>query len=230
MSIQKYKMKSLISLYTFRLIDRLQKRFIFPSQIAEFRMIFIVRIGHNINLLFKFNPVLLIYTTNINKEERMKRIAISLIIILILVSVLAGCSPIVPAPTNTPIPTTTPIEKYCDDNEINNFRNQFMPLLQNYYDQVLATVTAPKNLMVDEIDRLREIKINVENLIANPCTVRMQTALINALNSSIEGFLALLSGKSESVQESFFSKGTEFIRQINLELARLAECLPNCKP
>ena len=105
-----------------------------------------------------------------------------------------------------------------------------MPLLQQYYDQVMATRSAPKTSMAEEIDRMKEIRTNVESLNTNPCTIKLSFALVNAMNSSIGGFLALLSGKPESQQEIFFDEGTKFIRQVNLELSRLADCKENCKP
>ena len=105
-----------------------------------------------------------------------------------------------------------------------------MPLLQQYYDQVLAVRSASKESMAEEIDRLKEIRTNVEGLNTNPCTIKLSFALVNAMNNSIEGFRALLSGKPESAQEIFFDKGTQFIREVNLELARLADCNLNCEP
>jgi Tol biopolymer transport system component len=42
-------------------------------------------------------------------EEKMKRIVITSIVILVIVAVLMGCSPATPAPTQTPIPTNTPV-------------------------------------------------------------------------------------------------------------------------
>ena len=149
----------------------------------------------------------------------MKRLTILLIAFL-----LVSCS--IP----TPMQIAASAEEFCDDNEIYDFYDPFLVLLQEYYDQTPVTAAAPKISMADQIGRLQEIRRNVEGLSTNQCTIKLQSALINAMNNSINGFLALLSGEPDSVQETFFSEGTRFIRQVNVELARLADCLPNCKP
>jgi hypothetical protein len=155
----------------------------------------------------------------------MNRLALFLIAFL-----LVSCSSSTSIPTSTALPIKTPTIQFCDANEINNFREQFMPLLQQYYDQVQATSAAPRTSVADEIERLKEVRIKVEGLISNLCTLKLRSALINAMNGSIDGFLAMSSGKPKSVQDSFFDKGTQFIREVNLELAHLADCNSNCEP
>lgn len=150
------------------------------------------------------------------------------LLILIIACLLISCS----NQTTTPkaVLSATPGDEFCDAVEIEEFRTQALILLQQYYDQVLVTRSTPTNSMSDQIAVLQEIKADVESLIANPCTAELQSALMHAIDSSINGFSALLAGEAKSVQQAFFDEGTQFIREVNLELVRLADCLPECKP
>jgi hypothetical protein len=150
--------------------------------------------------------------------------------ILIMGFLLASCSitqVIMPTPT---LFTPTSTNSFCDRKEIDDFRGQFMPLVQKYYDQVLATSSAKKAQMAGQIELLEKVKSDIEKIITNPCTVKLRTALMIAVQNSMEGFLALLNNQSESVQESFFEQATQAIREMNEQLARLADCGTVCIP
>lgn len=105
-----------------------------------------------------------------------------------------------------------------------------MPLLQKSYDQSPKIQTSTESAFKVEIENLKTIGKEVESLIANPCTKILKAALIDAIDNSVEGFLASKSGKAKAVQESFFEQATQLIRTINLELARLADCGSTCMP
>jgi hypothetical protein len=94
----------------------------------------------------------------------------------------------------------------------------------------LATSSAQKAAITGQVELLEKVKSDIENLYTNPCTVKLRTTLSNAVQDSIQGFLAILNSQSESVQDSFFEKATQAIREMNVELARLADCGNSCMP
>jgi hypothetical protein len=142
---------------------------------------------------------------------------------LVLIPVFfAGCS------QGTSI--ATPTSEFCDPVEITQFREIFLPLVKIYYDQVLVTESAEKSSVQAEMATLESIKGEVTNLAANACTRNLKTALIGAVESSVALFRSEFAGQPESTRQAYFETGTSFIREINLELAKLADCMPSCKP
>jgi hypothetical protein len=127
-------------------------------------------------------------------------------------------------------PTPMPTNEFCNVTETKDSYQKALVFAQEYYDQVQVTASTPKAAMAEEISVLQTVRKNVEDARINQCTAQLYSALINAMNNSIDGFLASVSDQPKSVQDAFFDKGTEFIRQINIEIAKLADCLPNCRP
>jgi hypothetical protein len=150
-----------------------------------------------------------------------------LVALFLIAIFLVSCSSPISASVFVTVPTNN-LSEFCPLYEIDTFRGQFMPLLQNYYDQVQAISSATKESMANELEKLKDIGKKVGNLSTNACTSKPQSSLVNAINSSLDGFQAILSGQSKSIQVSFFDEGTQFIRDINLEVARLAACGTNC--
>jgi hypothetical protein len=152
---------------------------------------------------------------------------------LFITCLIVACSGPIQLPTSTLIQTNTQIEtptnEFCNAIETKDSYNKALVFVQEYYDQVQVTATAPKTAIAEQISVLQNIRKNVEDSSNNQCTGKLYSALINAMNNSIDGFLASESDQPKSVQESFFDKGTEFIRQVNIEVAGLADCLPTCK-
>jgi len=137
----------------------------------------------------------------------------SLLIALIssVLFVLAGCGAeqMVPTdvPTNTPAPTRTPTPEpvFCAD----VYYEVVEPILGRWDDAMaIADSTARINL-AGPVSTLQEIRREAASLDVPECAAKAHEGLIEAMEHYIEGFLAFMADKPDSIVDVQFDLGND---------------------
>jgi hypothetical protein len=106
--------------------------------------------------------------------------------------------------------------------ETEAYRQVIRPILTEWEDANQLANNTPHLSLSPQIDKLREIKHTVDVVAPTMCTLVAHMALLNGMQSGIDGYLAALADKPESEVAEHFTNAAELIKRFEDELERAA--------
>ena len=132
---------------------------------------------------------------------------------LLAVVVLVGCggSPAALAPTNVPS---------CKE-QAAVLVSQIQPLAREWDDANTLASSTPRSSLSAQIDKLQAMRRKAQDLEAPQCAFLVRQRLIDAMDNTINGYLAFLSQKPESEVNKYFDQAKQSMDGFGKEIAAL---------
>lgn len=123
------------------------------------------------------------------------------LIVLLALVLLAGCGAsdlgFAPAPTSVP-PTPT-----CEAG-LPAFAQTLDPLAREWDDGNKVAGQTPRSQLAVQIGTLQSVRRHVQDIVAPTCGALMKEHLVQAMDATIDGYVAFLGQKSDAAVSEYF--------------------------
>jgi hypothetical protein len=155
---------------------------------------------------------------SINKEEKMKRIVITSIVILIIAAVLLGCSPTITKPTQI----ICPADKIVDGlNKISNLWTEFS-------DTEKLAGSTPRVSLASPISILQSIKRELDKIEVPFCLGNSKDYISKGMEFVVQAYLDFMAQKPDKQIKDGFTNASNLYEKAATEINRVKACTPNC--
>lgn len=139
---------------------------------------------------------------------------VRLFVVIAVAIVLSGCESPVAGLGATPTPT-------CQQQAF-EYANQIQPIAREWDDANTLAGQTPRASLAAQIEKLQAIRRRAQDIKPPECASTAHLALTNAMDKTVEGYLAFLGQRPDSEVNQSFEQAKNFMAAYTEAIGRLA--------
>lgn len=117
----------------------------------------------------------------------------------------------------------------CGVNVVKSASDKMKLIAQKWDDATQLASSTSRIALSGPVSQLQASMRDVQNLEIPSCMTPTRDALRSSMESTINGFVAFMGQKADSVIQTYFSSASVYMDSFGTELLRVSACAPNCQ-